>query len=188
MTSVKFIQPTIRFAPQISNLVKNTPFLDNNSDYLYALMCTRFAQNSAVAIKADEVIAFVTGFRCPASPDTYFLWQTATKPRHGIPNLGINLINFAADNEISKGAKAIEASVDTENAPITVLMKILCKRLGGELKTGLMFSSQILSANGSAHHDETLYRIELPEILTQGQQRPDTFDQSGKGKLTSWIT
>jgi len=164
MTNVKFQQPTINYARQISRMVNATPHLDNNSDYLYALMCTRFAQNSAVAVQGNEVIAFLTGFRCPTSPETYFLWQTATKPRHGVPNLGINLIHYAAMNEIAKGARAIEASVDAENAPITVLMKILNKRLGGEISTNILFSSETLSTNGNDHHDETLYRIDLPAL------------------------
>jgi L-2,4-diaminobutyric acid acetyltransferase len=161
MNSVEFKPPEVSHASQISRLVRETPKLDDNSEYIYALWCAYFARNSAVAVNGDEVLAFVTGFRSPASPEVYFLWQTAAKSRHGIPNLGVDLIQYAAEREIATGARIVEASVDAKNKPMTILMKTLCKRLGGDLETEVLFDSETLSANGSQHHEETLYRIRL---------------------------
>jgi L-2,4-diaminobutyric acid acetyltransferase len=162
LDGVKFQSPDLSHAAQIASLVRESPRLDSNSDYYYAIWCTDFAHNSAVALRGNEVVAFITGYRRPTAPDTYFLWQTATRARHGIPNLGVNLIHFASEREIANGARAIEASVDAENTPIIMLMKTLCRRLGGTIKTGVLVPSELLSAGEAEHHDEVLYRIELP--------------------------
>lgn len=162
MKEVVFTSPKLVHASAIQTLVEKNKQLDNNSAYLYSLWCKEFADNSAVALKGSEVYAFITGFRRPTSPETYFLWQTAAKKRHGIPNLGVDLIHFAVEREINKGARAIEASVDTENTSIVLLLKTLAKRLGGDLKKDILFSSEQLTAGAfTKHHDETLYRIEL---------------------------
>ncbi|MEX0729547.1 MAG: GNAT family N-acetyltransferase [Aquisalimonadaceae bacterium] len=161
MSKIQFKSPDISHAEQIAKMVRESEKLDSNSDYYYAIWCTDFSRHSAVALKDNEVIAFVTGYRRPTAPETYFLWQTATKPRHGVPNLGVDLIQFAAEKEIERGANAIEASVDAQNTPIIILMKTLCRRLGGKIKTSVLFSSEVLSATGADHHDETLYRIDL---------------------------
>lgn len=161
MNDVIYQSPDVSHAPQISRMVRESAELDNNSEYIYALWCTYFSPHSAVALRDGEVIAFVTGFRCPTAPDTYFLWQTATKPRHGVPNLGVDLILYAAEREIETGARAIAASVDAKNKPIKMLMKSLCKRLGGRIETDILFPSDILSTGDADHHDEVLYTIDL---------------------------
>ncbi|MBX4935279.1 GNAT family N-acetyltransferase [Rhizobium bangladeshense] len=111
-----------------------------------------------MALRDDEVIAFLTAFRSPERPDSYFLWQTATKPRHGIAALGLELLEFAVKREVSHGARFVEASVDKDNKPIRLVMKTLCKRLGGHLTEELLYSSEFLSSKDAEHHDETLNR------------------------------
>jgi L-2,4-diaminobutyric acid acetyltransferase len=161
MTDISFQSPTLAHVKEITRLVDGTDHLDRNSDYAYALWCTDFAANSAVAIRDDKVIAFLTGYRRPTAPDTYFLWQTAAEPRHGVPNLGLKLILYAVDREIGKGARAVEASVDETNTSIVILMKSLKRRLGGELFKSVLFSSEMLSTDKDEHHDEILYRVEF---------------------------
>ncbi|MFA1626923.1 hypothetical protein ACDY96_30575 [Rhizobium mongolense] len=161
MKDVRFQSPNLSHAKAIACLVQGTTRLDKNSSYTYALWCTHFSSQSAVAVRDDEVIAFLTAFRSPERPESYFLWQTATKPRHGVPALGIDLIEFAVKREISRGARFVEASVDKENKPIRLVMKTLCKRLSGHLSEELLYSSELLSSSDTDHHDETLMRISL---------------------------
>lgn len=161
MQNLKFQSPDVSHAMQIWNLVDETKHLDNNSQYIYALWCTYFRDHSAIALDGDEVLAFVTGFRCPSAPEIYFIWQTAAKPRHGVPNLGVELIQYAVEREVATGARVIEASVSARNAPIKMLFKTLCRRLQGKLETSLLFTGDMLSTGDGEHHDEILYRIEL---------------------------
>lgn len=169
MSHVQFRSPDLSHAPAIANMVKDNAKLDDNSEYTYALWCSYFADNSAVALDGEEMLAFVTGFRPPSAPETYFLWQTAAKARHGIPNLGVDLIEYAAEREIANGARVIEASVAEDNKPIRMLMKTLCRRFGGELKIGVLFDSDTLSAGDGEHHDEILFRIELPPCALEAR-------------------
>lgn len=161
MGNVIFTRPEACHAQEVKTLVDENEQLDSNSLYIYLIWCSFFSQNSAIAIKNNEVISFVTGFRKPDDPETYFLWQTAAKKRHGVANLGLNLILYAVEKEIENGIKAIEASVNKKNTPIVMLMKTLNKRVGGDLSTTSLFSSEQLSHEGMQHHEETLIRIEI---------------------------
>lgn len=167
MATITFRSPDVSHAAHISSMVKQHDQLDDNSEYIYAIWCTYFAPNTAVALDGNEVLAFITGFRPPSDPQTFFLWQTCAKPRHGIPNLGVDLIQYAAEREIGRGARTIEASVAVDNKPIKLLMKTLCRRLGGKLETGVLFASDTLSRDGDEHHEEVLYRIELDAAAVQ---------------------
>ncbi|WP_156886524.1 GNAT family N-acetyltransferase [Rhizobium gallicum] len=162
MKHVRFQSPDLSHANAIADLVQGSSRLDKNSNYTYALWCTHFSSCSAVAVRDNEVIAFLTAFRSPEKPESYFLWQTATKPRHGVPALGIDLVEFAVKREISRGARFVEASVDKENKPIRMVMKTLCKRLSGHLSEELLFPAELVSSGDTEHHDETLMRISLP--------------------------
>ncbi|WP_165390161.1 GNAT family N-acetyltransferase [Thalassococcus sp. S3] len=159
MNTVRFQSPDLAHTRSIIELVSDTPWLDSNSEYAYALWCTHFAENSVVALRDNEVIGFLTGFRSPRRPETYFLWQTATKPRHGVAGLGVDMIAYAAEREISRGADQIEASVDEKNKAIRLLMKSLAKRLDGRIEEELLFPGSLLAGAGDDHHDETLMRI-----------------------------
>lgn len=163
MDSVEFRSPDLTHTTDIVSLVRSSERLDDNSDYAYALWCSHFASQSAVAVRRGEVIAFLTAFRSPMNPESYFLWQTATKVRHGVAGLGVDLIEFASRREIARGARFIEASVDESNKPIRMLMKTLARRLGGRVSEELLYSSSLLSSAGTTHHDETLMRISLDQ-------------------------
>lgn len=120
MSNIKFQSPDLSHTREIISLVSSTPRLDQNSEYLYALWCSHFSKHSIIAIRDREVIGFLTGFRSPRYPETYFLWQTATKPRHGVSGLGVDMIEHAVRREIKTGATKIEASVDNENKAIRI--------------------------------------------------------------------
>lgn len=161
MTTVQFQSPDLSHARDIISIINTTDRLDTNSHYVYALWCSHFASHSVVALREDEVIGFLTGFRSPMHPESYFLWQTATRPRHGVAGLGVDMIDFAVRREIANGATRIEASVDSENTAIRLLMKTLAKRHGGRIEEELLFPGALLAEGGEAHHDEMLMRINL---------------------------
>lgn len=172
MTIVTFRSPDLSHAKDILGLVNTTQRLDANSQYAYALWCTHFAEQSIVAIANGEVIGFLTGFRSPRNPGTYFLWQTATRPRHGVAGLGVDMIAHAVEREIARGADRIEASVDQDNKAIRVLMKTLAKRFGGRIEEELLYPGSLLAGEGHDHHDEILMRICLG--------RPDAPDMAAR--------
>ncbi|MER7394140.1 diaminobutyrate acetyltransferase [Streptomyces sp. NPDC000151] len=158
-----FRRPRIEDGPAVWELVENTPGLDSNSPYYYTLWFRDFADCSLVATVDDEIVGFLTGYRRPDEPDTYFAWQTAVTPRHGIPFLGVKIFEQVVVEQVAKGARFVEATVSAENKAIIMVLKKIAKKYAAEVETSVLFPSNLLpsAADGpdDAHHDEVLYRI-----------------------------
>jgi L-2,4-diaminobutyric acid acetyltransferase len=137
-------------------LVKNTPGLDTNSPYSYVLWFRDFADCSLLATVDDEIVGFLTGYRRPDDPDTYFVWQTAVSPRHGIPFLGVKLFEAAADRQRDCGARYVEATVSAENKAILMVLRQYARKRSAEVTDRVLFPADWL---GDGHHDEVLHRI-----------------------------
>ncbi|QFZ18771.1 diaminobutyrate acetyltransferase [Saccharothrix syringae] len=151
-----FRTPVPEDGPAVWKLVENTPGLDTNSAYCYALWFRDFAGGSLVATADDELVGFLTGYRRPDEPETYFVWQTAVNPRHGIPFLGVKLFQAAADRQVAGGARYVEATVSAENKAILMVLKQFAKKHSARVETGVLFPGSLFP---DGHHDEVLYRI-----------------------------
>lgn len=151
-----FRAPMSEDGPAVWELVENTAGLDSNSVYYYTLWFRDFTDGSLVATVDDELVGFLTGYRRPDEPDTYFVWQTAVNPRHGIPFLGVKLFQAAADEQVDKGARYVEATVSAENKAIIMVLKQFAKKHSADIETRVLFPSSLFP---DSHHDEVLYRI-----------------------------
>ncbi|WP_116245453.1 diaminobutyrate acetyltransferase [Nocardiopsis sp. FIRDI 009] len=153
---IVFRRPEPADARAVWHLVDQSDQLDNNSEYYYMIWFRDFARTSVVAELDGEVIGFLSGYRRPERPDTYFVWQEAVKPRHGIPFLGVKLFDHAVQEQILDGARYVEATVSEENTPIVMVLKRFAKRWAAPVDRSVLFSSADF---GGGHHEETLYRI-----------------------------
>ena len=151
-----FRPPVPEDGPAVWKLVENTAGLDSNSVYYYTLWFRDFTGGSLVATTDDELVGFVTGYRRPAEPETYFVWQTAVNPRHGIPFLGVKLFQAAADQQMANGARYVEATVSAENKAILMVLKQFAKKHSAHIETSVLFPGSLFP---DSHHDEVLYRI-----------------------------
>jgi L-2,4-diaminobutyric acid acetyltransferase len=127
-----------------------------------------FADSSLVTTVDGEVVGFLTGYRRPTEPDTYFVWQTAVSPRHGIPFLGARLFEQAVAEQVATGARFVEATVSADNKAIIMVLKKVARKYGAEIGTDVLFPGALLRTTTNdpdVHHDEVLYRI--------GPLRPD---------------
>ncbi|KOT28298.1 L-2,4-diaminobutyric acid acetyltransferase [Streptomyces caelestis] len=148
--------PRVEDTQAMWQMVHESDELDDNSPYYYALWCRDFAETSLVASLGDEVVGFLTGYFRPDQPDTYLVWQEAVKPRHGIPMLGVQLFEQAAERAVSKGARYIEATVSADNKAIIMVLKKCAKRYRAPVHTEVLFPGSLFPEE---HHDEVLYRI-----------------------------
>ncbi|AZS82900.1 diaminobutyrate acetyltransferase [Streptomyces griseoviridis] len=153
---VIFRAPVPQDGPAVWKMVEATPGLDSNSLYYYTLWFRDFADGSLVATVGDELVGFLTGYRRPEEPETYFVWQTAVNPRHGIPFLGVKLFQAAADQQVADGARYVEATVSAENKAIIMVLKQFAKKHAAPIATRVLFPSSLFA---DSHHDEVLYRI-----------------------------
>jgi L-2,4-diaminobutyric acid acetyltransferase len=151
-----FRAPVPEDGPAVWKLVENTPGLDSNSIYYYSLWFRDFADGSLIATVDDEIVGFLTGYRRPDEPETYFVWQTAVNPRHGIPFLGVKLFQAAADQQVAHGARYVEATVSAENKAILMVLKQFAKKHSAHIETRVLFPGSLFP---DSHHDEVLYRI-----------------------------
>lgn len=104
----------------------------------------------------------MTGYLLPDRPETLFIWQTATKPRHGVPRLGIDLMLYAIRKAVTDGVTEIQATVDRSNTPIVMLFKTVARELGGQIGFSHFCDGSLLaSAAEEGHHDETRITIDL---------------------------
>ncbi|WP_055713599.1 diaminobutyrate acetyltransferase [Streptomyces torulosus] len=148
--------PRVEDAQAMWQMVHESDELDDNSPYYYALWCRDFAETSLVASLGDEVVGFLTGYFRPNQPDTYLVWQEAVKPRHGIPMLGVQLFERAAERAVGNGARYIEATVSADNKAIIMVLKKCAKRYQAPVHTEVLFPASLFPEE---HHDEVLYRI-----------------------------
>lgn len=151
-----FRTPVPEDGPAVWKLVESTPGLDSNSVYYYTLWFRDFTDGSLVATVDDELVGFLTGYRRPDEPETYFVWQTAVNPRHGIPFLGVKLFQAAADRQVASGARYVEATVSAENKAILMVLKQFAKKRSAHVETSVLFPGSLFP---DSHHDEVLYRI-----------------------------
>jgi L-2,4-diaminobutyric acid acetyltransferase len=156
-TAVHYRTPTQQDAVAVWQMVLDEPMLDNNSSYHYTLWFRDFAQTSMVAATADgEIVGFLTGYRRPEEPDTFFIWQAAIKPDSGVSGLGVNILVNAIDAQVATGATYVETSVSAQNKAITMLLHMVARKYDAETHTELLFPAAGLPGGD---HDETLYRI-----------------------------
>jgi len=109
-----------------------------------------------VELQAPDQAAILTGYFRPEQPDTYLVWQEAARPRHGIPMLGVQLFERAAERAVAQGARYIEATVSADNKAIIMVLKKCAKRYQAPVHTEVLFPASLFP---EAHHDEVLYRI-----------------------------
>lgn len=67
--------PTTADAREIWRLVSESGVLDQNSAYLYLLLCRDFADTCLVAEVDERVVGFVTAYRLPTDVRSLFVWQ-----------------------------------------------------------------------------------------------------------------
>ena len=68
-------RPGVEDGAPLNLFIRTSPPLDMNSVYCNVLQCTHFSDTCVIAEKQGQIVGYVTGYRMPAEPDVYFLWQ-----------------------------------------------------------------------------------------------------------------
>lgn len=156
LRGVQYRTPSPSDAPQVWRLAERTAALDLNGPHHYALWFRYFAGTSLVATLDDEVVGFVAGYRRPEAPDTYFVWQCAAAARFSLPFLDAELFQAAADRELARGARYVEATASAGDQGLIAVLEGYARRHAAPVRTGLLFPADQFPAT---HADEVLYRI-----------------------------
>jgi L-2,4-diaminobutyric acid acetyltransferase len=143
--------------PAITGLIADCAPLDVNSAYCNLLQCTHFAETCIVAERNGQIVGWVSGYRPPAEPDSFFVWQVAVAKAARGEGLAQRMINALLDRPSADGATHLITTVTDDNAPSWALFNGLARAWGTSLTKSAMFESEAHFAG--AHATEWLARI-----------------------------
>lgn len=92
-------RPTVDDGGAMWRVARDSGSLDLNSSYSYLLLADHFSDTCRIALLGDDVVGFVTGYRLPAEPSRYFLWQVAVDERARGRRLAGRLIDAVIDEQ-----------------------------------------------------------------------------------------
>ena len=130
--------------------------LDRNSPYKYLLFCRDFSGTSVVARHGDVLVAFVTGYRRPVSPETLFVWQVAVSTDWRRCGLGLATLDHLRNRLAGDGVRWLEASVTPSNHASRRLFLSFAEGTGASWAESELFDA---SAFPFPHESESLLRI-----------------------------
>ncbi|GGR89909.1 MULTISPECIES: GNAT family N-acetyltransferase [Streptomyces] len=153
---VAYRAPTPRDALPAWRLARKTPRSDSPGPHYYARWFRDFADTSLVAATGRDVLGFLIGYRRPDALDTYFVLHTEAGPHHGAPALGTHLLRAAAEREVAKGARFVEAAVPPGNTAGTEACEQLARWYGAHTHREPLFHASWFPGG---EHDGILHRI-----------------------------
>lgn len=148
--------PTREDAPAVWRMVQESKVLDPNSLYAYVALFEHFSSTCAVAIVADRVAGFVTGYRLPERPEVHFVWQVGVHPDSRGSGLATALILWVLGEGARTPARFLEATVTPSNRASQSLFHGVARRLRTDCVVLPGFSKELL---GEGHEPEELYHI-----------------------------
>lgn len=155
MSSIIFREPSVNDADSIWNLVKTNKPLDENSKYLYVLLCHQFSKTCVVAESDSKVVGFLSGFISPKNPDTLFVWQAAVDMDFRNKGIAKELV-FKALSQTPSDIRFVEATVTPSNTASLKFLQNFATQLDANFTKSALFSTEIL---GNGHEPEDLVRI-----------------------------
>ncbi|MCA9038963.1 MAG: diaminobutyrate acetyltransferase [Planctomycetaceae bacterium] len=109
-------QPTPQDAAWIWRLVRETGVLDQNSCYLYLLLCRDFSKSCIVAEECSRLVGFITGYRIPEFPTTLFIWQVGVSQSARRRGIALRMLSALVNHcQAQEKLEFLEATVTKEN-------------------------------------------------------------------------
>jgi len=138
-------------------LIASCSPLDTNSAYCNLLQCTHFADSCILAECRGEILGWVSGYRPPTEPDSFFVWQVAVAKTARGKGLARLMIIALLERPFASGVTHLIATVADDNAPSWALFNGLARALGAPLTRSALFERATHFAG--AHATEWLARI-----------------------------
>ncbi|MCA6108623.1 diaminobutyrate acetyltransferase [Bradyrhizobium sp. CNPSo 4026] len=163
-------KPTAMDGPAVTRLIAACAPLDSNSAYCNLLQCTHFADSCIVAERGGQILGWVSGYRPPSEPDSFFVWQVAVAKTARGNGLAQRMINALLDRPFAEGVTHLITTVTDDNAPSWALFNGLARAWGASLKRSAVFERDTHFAG--AHTTEWLARIgPLPSRHSRNQDQ-----------------
>ena len=136
---MNFRMPVAQDGPAITALIAACPPLDGNSAYCDLLQCTHFADSCVVAERDGQIVGWVSGYRLPADPSCFFVWQVAVAAQARGEKLAQRMIAALLDRPSVTGVTHLITTVTPDNAASWALFEGVARRLGADLAKAPLF-------------------------------------------------
>lgn len=136
---MNFRMPVAQDGPAITALIAACPPLDGNSAYCNLLQCTHFADSCIVAERDGQIVGWVSGYRLPADPGCFFIWQVAVAAEARGEKLAQRMIAALLDRPSATGVTHLITTVTPDNAASWALFAGIARRLGAEFTKAPLF-------------------------------------------------
>jgi L-2,4-diaminobutyric acid acetyltransferase len=149
--------PTKNDAKEIHKLIKDSPPLDLNSLYAYAVIGEHFGETSALALKDGKIVGFISAYMVPECSGRVFVWQVVVGEAargHGVAK---KMLGFIKKN--NPEIKEIETTINPSNKASFRLFESFSTSLGGGLKEESLFLGE--EVFDDAHEIEQKYIFRL---------------------------
>lgn len=150
--------------PAITALISACPPLDPNSAYCNLLQCTDFAGHCIVAERGNDLVGWVSGYRPPAAPENFFVWQVAVSVAARGQRLASHMIEGLLARPEQQGVTHLTTTITDDNGASWALFEGLARHWRAPLEKGVRFDRQAHFAE--AHATEWQVRIgPMPDLI-----------------------
>lgn len=131
-------------------LIAACPPLDANSAYCNLLQCSHFADTCIVAERAGAIVGWVSGYRPPAAPHQFFVWQVAVADAARGQGLARRMIAALFARPAVRSATHLITTVTADNAASWALFESLARDWGATLERSCLFDRDVHFAGAHA--------------------------------------
>ena len=150
-------RPVLTDGPAVTALIAACPPLDTNSAYCNLLQCSHFADYCIVAERENRLVGWISGYRPPSDPDSFFVWQVAVDATARGQGLAQRMVEALLQRPALHEVTRLITTVTADNRPSWALFESLAKRWGAALEKSECFHHE--SHFGGAHATEWLASI-----------------------------
>ncbi|RCS46102.1 diaminobutyrate acetyltransferase [Bremerella cremea] len=154
---MNFRKPRVEDGAKLRELVANSQEMDDNSCYLYLLLCQDFADTCVVAESNETIVGFVTGYTPPQRPTSLFVWQVVVAPEARRQGLAKRMLDVLIQQFPGEKLEFVEATITPDNVPSRSLFNALARSLHTEINYTPYFRADHFG--NFAHDPEELCRV-----------------------------
>ncbi|WP_303904356.1 diaminobutyrate acetyltransferase [Thiohalomonas denitrificans] len=150
-------KPVLDDGKAVHDLIGNCPPLDLNSTYNYFLLCSHFSETCVVGEQDSSILAFLSAYRLPKSPETLFVWQVAVDGALRGHGMAGRMLEEVLVRPACRGVRYVETTVSPSNIPSRRFFERYAeKRQLGWHEETFLTEEQF---GGESHESEVLFRI-----------------------------
>lgn len=155
--SFVFSSPASEDGLGVHRLVSRCPPLDENSLYCNLLQCDHFADTSVKVEQGGQLVAFISGYIPPATPDVLFIWQVAVDESVRGQGLGGRMLRHLVMRDACREVRFLHTTVTPANEASAAMFEGFARRMGAPVHREVLYDRE--RHFGGRHDSEVRFVI-----------------------------